>query len=361
MRFVETTSHPRLRELFYVSPQCTSTEVLNRECVERCTRKPLMQGCTPLGWMLALCLTLTTGLIHGADQPKPPVPFDGLKKTVAVDRFQVNEGLGGGVTADGMTAMLSAALAKDGRFVVVERQGLASIMAEQMLAQGQATTPETAAKSGQLIGASILVRSALTKFEPAAGGSGLSLGALPIGTLLSAFASRATIGTKSAVLEITLTLVDTTTGQVISTSAAQGTASSNSVDLSLVNSNSGASAEIGTFKTTPIGQAGEQAIIKAVEQIAIGMKGVPWSALVVDANEGTVYVNAGTDRNVRSGLHLNAYRKGKVFTDPSTGMILDIAMEKIGVIQINGVREKMSTAAVVSGQIPIRGDFLKLD
>lgn len=311
--------------------------------------------------MLALSLTLTTGLIHGADQPKPPVPYDGLKKTVAVDRFHVNEGLGGGVTADGMTAMLSAALVKDGRFVVVERQGLAGVMAEQALGKVLATTSETAARSGQLIGASILVRSALTKFEPAAGGSSLSLGALPVGTLLSAFASRVAIGKKSAMLEISLTLIDTTTGQVISTSAAQGTAGSTSADLSLVNSNSGASVEIGTFKTTPIGQAGEQAIIKAVEQIAIGMKGVSWSALVVDANEGTVYVNAGADRNVRSGLHLNAYRKGKVFTDPSTGVILDVTMEKIGVIQINDVREKMSTAAVVSGQIPMRGDFLKLD
>jgi curli biogenesis system outer membrane secretion channel CsgG len=314
--------------------------------------------------MLALGLTLTTGLIYAADQSQPPVPvppYDGLKKTVAVDRFQVSETFGGGVTADGMTAMLSAALVKDGRFVVVERPGLAGVTAEQTLGQGRATTTETAAKSGQLIGASILVRGALTKFEPAAGGTSVSVGGLPVGSFLSALAPRAAIGNKNSVLEISLTLIDTTTGQVISTSAAQGTASSSSADLTLVNSNSGASAGISTFQTTPIGQAGEQAIIKAVEQIAIGMKGVPWSALVVDANEGTVYVNAGADRNVQSGLYLNAYRKGKVFTDPSTGVVLDVAMEKIGVIQINGVREKMSTAAVVSGQMPTRGDLLKLD
>ena len=59
-------------------------------------------------------------------------------------------------------------------------------------------------------------------------------------------------------------------------------------------------------------------------------------------------------------MHLSAYRKGKVFTDPSTGVILDVTMEKIG-FHINDVREKISTAAVVSGQIPMRGDFLKLD
>lgn len=329
--------------------------------VQTAKKGNFMRRCTLPGCMLALGLTLTTGLIHGADQPQAPVPYDGLKKTVAVDRFQVNESFGGGVTADGMTAMLSAALAKDGRFVVVERLGLAGVMAEQTLGQGLATTPDTAARSGQLIGASILVRSALTKFEPAAGGTSVSLGGLPVGTFLSAFAPRAAIGNKSSMLEILLTLIDTTTGQVISTSAAQGTASSSSADLTLVNSNSGASAGIGTFQSTPIGQAGEQAIIKAVEQIAIGMKEVSWSALVVDASEGMVYVNAGADRNVQSGLHLNAYRKGKVFTDPVTGVILDVAVEKIAVIQINGVREKMSTAAVISGQMPKRGDFLKLD
>ena len=311
--------------------------------------------------MLALGLALTTGFIHAADQPPAPAPYDGLKKTVAVDRFQVIESFGGGVTADAMTAMLSAALLKDGRFVVVERPGLASVMAEQALAQGRATSAETAAPTGQLIGASILIRGTLTKFEPVAGGTSVSMGGLPIGTFLSAFAPRAAIGSKSSVLEIVLTLIDTTTGQVISTSAAQGTASSSSADLTLVDSNSGASAGVGTFQTTPIGQAGEHAIIKAVEQIAIGMKGVPWSALVVDTHQGAVYVNAGADRNVQSGLYLHVYHKGKVFTDPSTGVVLDVAMEKMGVIQINSVREKMSVAALISGQMPTRGDLLKLD
>lgn len=320
-----------------------------------------MRLCTLRGWMLALVLALTAGLIHAADQTQPPVPYDGLKKTIAVDKFQVNESFGGGVTADGMTAMLSAALVKDGRFVVVERPGLAGVVAEQTLGQGRATTAETAPKAGQLIGASILVRGTLTKFEPAAGGTSINLGGLPVGSFLSTLGPRAAIGNKSSLLEISLTLIDTTTGQVISTSAAQGTASSSSADLTLVNSNTGASAGIGTFQATPIGQAGEQAIIKAVDQIAIGMKGVAWSALVVDASDGTVYVNAGADRNVRSGLYLSVYHKGKVFTDPSTGVILDVAMDKIGTIQINSVREKMSVASVVSGQLPARGDVLKLD
>ena len=58
---------------------------------------------------------------------------------------------------------------------------------------------------------------------------------------------------------------------------------------------------------------------------------------------------------------LHVYRKGKVFTDPSTGVVLDVDYEKIGAIRIVGVREKLSTAVVESGEVPVRGHFLKMN
>jgi hypothetical protein len=91
------------------------------------------------------------------------------------------------------------------------------------------------------------------------------------------------------------------------------------------------------------------------------MRDVPWSALVVDASGGKVYVNAGAERNVQAGMILTVYRKGKVFTDPSTGEVLDADMEKICTIRVDGVREKLSTAALASGQVPVRGDYLRLN
>lgn len=305
---------------------------------------------------LAVSLAMASGVAS-----QPTVPYDGLKKTVSVDQFLATEAVGGSVTAEGMTALLTAALVRDGRFVVVERTGLVNILAEQALGQGAAVTTETAAKTGQLIGAGIVVRSAVTKYEPAASGGGVAIGGLPLGSFLSPFATRAGLTRQTAVMEISLRLIDTTTGQVISTSSAQGSASSTSANVTIVDSGSGASLGSDTFRATPIGQAGEQAIVKAVEQIAIGMKGVPWSALVVDASAGKVYVNAGAERNMQAGMILNVHRKGRVFTDPATGVILDVDMQKIGMIRIDGVREKLSTAAVIDGEIPVRGDLLKLE
>ncbi|MET0274436.1 MAG: CsgG/HfaB family protein [Phenylobacterium sp.] len=285
-------------------------------------------------------LAFATGLLLAATaaQAQPAPAYDGLKKTLSVDTFVVTDAVGSTGTAEGMTAMLTDALSRDGRFIVVERTG------------GSDATSQ--------IAASAVVRAAVTKFEANAGGNNLSVGGLPMGSL---FAARAGMKSQKAVIEISLRLVDAATGQVVSTSRAQGVAVSSAVDATVVESRSGASTTGGTFKNTPIGKAGEDAIAKAVEQIAAGMRTMPWSALVIDAGSGKVYVNAGADRNMQAGMALHVYRKGKVFTDPATGVVLDVDLDPVGVIRVEGVRERLSTAVVVSGEPPQRGDVLKLD
>jgi curli biogenesis system outer membrane secretion channel CsgG len=254
--------------------------------------------------------------------------------------------------------MLTDALVRDGRFVVVERPGLGSVQAEQQLGQSSATTPETAAGLGGLIGASAIVRGAVTKYEPAASGGGIGVSGLPMGGLL---AGRAGVKSQTSLLEISLRLVDTTTGQVISTSKAQGRAKSTAADASVVNPWTGASAGGGTFSNSPIGQAGEDAIIKAVELIAAGMRAVAWSAQVIEADGDRIYVNAGADRNVEAGTVLSVWRRGRTFTDPTTGEVLDVDLQRVGTVRIDSVRERMSTATVASGGPPARGDLLKLE
>lgn len=318
-----------------------------------------MQIRTIKGLGVALGWTLLAGSVLAQAQP-PAAAYDGLKKTVSVDLFQAAESTGGAVTADGMTTLLTNALVKDGRFIVVERPALAGIQLEQVLGQAGATNAETAAKTGQLIGASALVRGVVTKFQPVASGSAVSIGGLPLG-LGSFLGGGAGVKNQTSMLEISLRLVDTSTGQVISTSTAQGTASSTAADVTMVNQKSGMSVGGGAFQNTPIGQAGEQAIVKAVELIASAMRSVPWSAMVIDAANGQVYVNAGADRNVQVGLPLAVYRKGKVFTDPATGVVLDVDFEKIGMLRVVGVRERLSTAVLESGEMPVRGNLLKLD
>ncbi|MBX9803711.1 MAG: CsgG/HfaB family protein [Caulobacteraceae bacterium] len=276
-----------------------------------------------------------TGVASGAmaaplkqDRPR----YDGLKKTIAVDIFRATEAVGGSVTADGMTAMLTQALVEDGRFLVVE--------------------------PGGALEASAIVRGAVTKYEAAAGGSGLNISGGPLGGLLGA---RAGTRSQTAVIEIALRLVDVATGQVVSTSSAEGRASSRTSEAGLVENYGGGRLGGEVFRATPIGQAGQDAIERAVEQIASGMRRVAWTALVVDVTDGGVYVNAGSDRNVEPGMVLDVWRTGRTLTDPGTGEVLDVEMARIGRVQVQTVRNRLSIAAVTEGEPPMRGDVLKAD
>jgi len=265
-------------------------------------------------------------------RPQDRGAYDGLKKTIAVDIFRATEAVGGSVTADGMTAMLTQALVEDGRFLVIEQGGS--------------------------LEASAIVRGAVTKYEAAAGGSGLNISGGPLGGLLG---GRASTRSQTAVIEIALRLVDTATGQVVSTSSAEGRASSRTSEAGLVENYGGARLGGEIFRATPIGQAGQDAIVRAVEQIASGMRRVAWSAMVVDAAENGVYLNAGADRNVQPGLTLAVWRPGRTLTDPGTGEVLDQEMSRIGQVQVETVRDRLSIASVLSGELPMRGDVLKAD
>ena len=65
---------------------------------------------------------IDAGLANSQVPIQATTPYDGLKKTVAVDLFQATESVGGSITADGMTAMLTAAFGNvsSGRQQLVE-------------------------------------------------------------------------------------------------------------------------------------------------------------------------------------------------------------------------------------------------
>jgi curli biogenesis system outer membrane secretion channel CsgG len=285
----------------------------------------------------------------------PAAPSEGLKRTVAVYQFTASGSAAAAASADALTAMLTDALVRDGRFVVVEREDLANIATEQTLGAQASTTAGTAAKVGRMIGASLIVRGTVTKYEPNAASSGLSIG-VPVGGLLGGDS----VGVKGGRAEVAIALrvFDAATGQVLDVVKAEGSATSREVDVAAA-SPTGASLNASTLKTTPLGRAAEEAIDKAVPRIALAAERQPWAAAVIEVDGGTVYVNAGADQNLRAGTVLHVRRKTKDLVDPNTGVVLDTLMSDIGTIRVDAVRPKTSTAAVVDGAAPARGDLLQ--
>lgn len=288
--------------------------------------------------------------------------YAGPKKTVFVDVIGAAESMAGGTqfvgtTNDGLNAMLVEALIASGRFVVVERVALGDIQLEQDLAKNGATSADTAAAPGRMLGASAIVVATVTKFGAAASGSGVQLG-LPFGKLLGAMAGATS---QNAIVEFNLRIIDTSTGQVVATSKASGTAAASSATLSAINNQSGANVAANTFRNTPLGEAAGSAINAAVRQIVLGMGQVPWSASVVEVDDGKVYVSAGAAQNVRPGMALRVSRRGKVLTDPGTGAVLEVLTNHIATIQVQSASNKTAIAIITSGSPPARGDIVNLD
>jgi len=283
-------------------------------------------------------------------------PAGGPKKTIAVGGFEGSSG--GAADADGLSAMLTAALLKDQHFVLVERQAMNQIQWEQQASQSGAVVPGGAAQSGRLVGASVLVRGTVTKFDPSSGGGSISLGGLNL--LGGRNGGSLGVSDRTAVVEIALRLIDTSTGRIIASSSARGTASAKGFDASLYQRR-GLSFGVSGFSETPIGQACQQAIDNAVKQIDAGMEQVPWSSSIVENTGDEIYVAGGTDEGMEAGTTLHVYRKVRDLTDPATGAVLETITSNVGTIQVREVHDKLSVATFVNGQPPARGDIVKLN
>jgi len=281
-------------------------------------------------------------------------PFNGLKKSVTVAAFEAPELTVGGATADELNALLVDALLRDGRFVVLERATLVDMTNEQTLSQGGAVAAGGVAQPARFLTGSAIIRGTVTKFDPGTHGGSLSVGGFP-------FLGGGGLGVSSQTAEVTISLrvIDSTTGQVLHMGSAKGHATTKSIQVQA--RTGGYDWNGGSFLKTPLGEALQDAIRKTVDEIGLAMAKVPWSALVSEFDSGNVYLTAGENQGVAEGQIFHVYRKGKVLTDPASGVVLDVLLDPVGTIQVRSVREKISIATVISGEAPARGDVVKVD
>jgi curli biogenesis system outer membrane secretion channel CsgG len=193
---------------------------------------------------------------------KTPVrSIPGPKRTVAVSRFASKSdfNLHYGLTdvGGGLSAMLTAALVESGQFLVVERETLSDVLAEQSLIASGLVKEEGAAIPGALLGASLLVKGAVTEFSEAAGGGGFGIGLAGVG-----------VGIKSrvAMVGLDIQIIDATTSQVLASYKVLEKASGKAVGVDLARA--GIDTGFTKFFETPIGQAARKAITAAVERLA---------------------------------------------------------------------------------------------
>ncbi len=268
-------------------------------------------------------------------------PFD-----FAAVQTQVTAIFGNSVNVgQGIRAMLTDKMAQSKTVVLLEREKIQAVMAEQNFGATNRVKPGTKPKIGGLTGADAILFGDITIFgrddtqkKNAAGGFLGGLGG-PIGGLAGGIANSKR--TDKAVVAITLRLVDAETGETLETASARGESKRTSTDWgAIAGSWRGAAAassgmNSSNFQETIIGEATLDAVTKIADFInqrvpAIGAKAREIEGKVATIEGCNLYLTIGGNDGVQVGDHFEIHKIIREVIDPDTKAVIDLQTEKVG-------------------------------
>ena len=260
------------------------------------------------------------------------------------------------VPVNGIEAIVTDVMNQTGRFRLIERQELGSILQEQDLAASGRVAKPSGAKTGNVLGAQYLVQVVVTDYEANTSGSGGGLGGLVTKKmpLLGGF------GLKSGKGQVGLNfrLIDAETSEVMYTKQVQSVIKESGLTVGGA-AFSGGGALGGFFSNyskTPIGQAVIAGINKGVYELVKEIGAAPASGSVIKIEGEQIWINMGSGA-VSVGDELTVMSKGEELIDPDTGISLGSSDTKVGSVRVSQAQEKFSIADTVdiNGRVK-RGD-----
>ncbi len=291
------------------------------------------------------------------EQERAEVQCSGPKMRVAVLPIGATGKLGafeGFDVGEAMASQLTTALEQTDCFVVSDRMALSHILREQELGLAGVTNPETAPRSGRVIGAQVLVKADITEFEPQKESGGINLGfassSMPFGLRLGGNSATSHVA-------MDLRLLDASTGEVLFSKRVEANSKSKGLALGLDFKKFTIGGD--KFYKTPMGQATRVALNDAVFYVIKGTRQVPWQGQVVSARGKSIFINAGVDAGIKVGDVLNVTAVAEELVDPESGVILGKIESQLGRIQIKSVQEKFAVAALLDTFKLQRGDIIR--
>ena len=267
----------------------------------------------------------------------------GLRYSITVSKFENRAGWSGQWDiGDAWGAVMTDALQSSGKFIVLgEKDMRAEAMQEQDLgASGRMAGGNKTPKVGQMTPAQLLVKGEITHVQDSTtgGGGGLSFRGIHVGG-----------SSDKAEINVTIYVVDSTTGQVKASKKVVGKAGRKGLGLGYSGSALGGLTGGGdAFKKDNVGKAVEDAVAQAVEFLTQQLDKIPWEGTVVSAKSGKIIINRGSREGVSEG-QVFVVGKLETTTDPDTGEVLDSSVNKIGKIKANTVKEKISICEATEG------------
>lgn len=155
------------------------------------------------------------------NQPASPAPYAGRRATITMEPVEglnlVSVGWGGVGVGPSINEVFSDALMATGRFRVVNRAQLKTVLREQDLSSSGRINPSTAVKTGEITGAALLMVPKIVVFDPGYESFNAAAGAIAQLSLNPFFRLGGLIlgGIRKSKISIVVQITDTRTGDYV--------------------------------------------------------------------------------------------------------------------------------------------------
>ena len=267
--------------------------------------------------LLTLLLAVSYGIsaqrkVEVVETPNQSIQEDGmvLKRKVAIGRFSNETQYAKGIFYDkendpmGKQALdiLSAKLAASGKFLLLERSDLASLLEECQKGQSTAST----------IGADYMIIGSITEYgRKDTGKSGV-------------FSSQKTQTVEAAV---SIRLVDVSTGLIIYSDEAKGAAELTTKTTMGVGGKAG-------FDATLSDKAISEAIGQLVENIINKCTNNAWKTYFLSYDADAILIAGGKSQGIKEGMTFSIMTKGKQVKNPQTGIMITLPGKNVGTAKV---------------------------
>lgn len=230
-----------------------------------------------------------------------------LKRKVAIGRFTNETQYAKGLFYDRENDpirkqaldILSAKLALSGKFILLERDGLEELITE-------------AGEGMQKIGADYIILGSVTKFGRKVEGD-----------------QRVFSQTKTQTVEagVSVRLVEVATGLIIYSDEASGFAETSAKQTLGLGGTAG-------YDATLSDKAISAALSQLVENIINKCMDKPWRGYLLAIEDGNYIISGGKSQGISEGSQFTLYKKGKIVTNPQTGIKIELPGTKIGTLTV---------------------------
>lgn len=287
--------------------------------------------------LTVLCLALLS--LSAMAQQKP---------RIAVLKIENKSPFGGAQLGPALEDWMVEGLVQSGKFRVMERKDLESVLSEQSLSLSGAVDEKTAVQVGKLLGCQVVILGAVTDFSIKKSGAS------------AAFGLGFDVGKTTATGVVNVKMVSTTTGEILYTGSETGQDSHAKVSVASI----GGGVDYDEGQARKIFQPCIQRMTAAIVAKADSIQGSLGSAgllvgKVAKVAEGKVYINLGSVDGVKEGDVFGVTRLGEQITDPDTGTVLGQEKSALGSLTVTKVVGDHLSIGVAQGGGVAVGDAVE--